>query len=34
VRKVSRPRLVERYPAWQRATVEEIRAMLADKLGI
>jgi len=25
---------VERYPAWQRATVEEIRAMLADKLGI
>ena len=34
VRRVSRPRLLERYPAWQRATVEEIRAMLAEKLGL
>ena len=34
VRKVSRPRLLERYPAWQKATVEEIRAMLAKTLSI
>ena len=34
VRRVARPRLLERYPAWQRATVEEIRAMLAEKLGL
>lgn len=34
VRRAARPRLVERYPAWQRATVEEIRAMLAEKLGL
>ena len=34
VRAIARPRTLERYPAWQRATVEEIRAMLAEKLGI
>lgn len=34
VRKVSRPRLLERYPAWQKATVEEIRAMLAKTLSV
>ena len=34
VRKLSRPRLLERYPAWQKATVEEIRAMLAKTLSI
>ena len=34
VRSVARPRSLARYPAWQRATVEEIRAMLAEKLGI
>ena len=34
VRAIARPRTLERYPAWQRATVEEMRAMLADKLGI
>ena len=34
VRAIARPRTLERYPAWQRATVEEMRAMLAEKLGI
>lgn len=34
VRQAARPRTLERYPAWQRATVEEIRAMLSEKLGI
>ena len=34
VRQAARPRTLERYPAWQRATVEEMRAMLAEKLGI
>ncbi len=34
VRQAARPRTLERYPAWQRATVEEMRAMLSEKLGI
>ncbi len=34
VRKLARPRLTERYPAWQKATVEEMRSMLAKTLGL
>ena len=34
VRKLARPRLTERYPAWQKATVEEIRSLLAATLGL
>ena len=34
VRKLARPRLTERYPAWQKATVEEIRSMLSATLGL
>ena len=34
VRRLARPRLTERYPAWQKATVEEIRALLAVTLGL
>ena len=34
VRAASRPRNQERYPAWQRETVREIREMLAAHLGM
>lgn len=34
IRMVTRERTQTRYPAWQQATVQEMRKLLADKLGV